>query len=296
MTKLVSLLSILLCLTSCQRATIEYREVKGIHEKVTESELKQFLRIVDSLPDKKLPVLPAVLRPLPSWSSERTLPVNELVNEEKKLLDQSWDVEYLAGQLKRNRALERALNREGMTTEQFVGLTLALGSAVSRSKIREDQDLDDIVKKGRQIVTQLGKDDRTFAKLSRDASYTALRRAGWLTRMDRAKRLQEVPPENIALVKNHADALAKVLPPYFLENPLDAVTDLLEERGMPFEELPGSGVDSEITWSRDDAEIGFDEPEKVKKQNPGKPSPPARTASPKKTPLPKPKPATARQS
>lgn len=239
-------------LAGCSKQSIEFREVKRVHDKVTEAELSRFLRIVDSLPDKKLPDFPPVYRPLPNWAPERTLPVNELAKEEQELLDEAWDVDALARHLKGNRHLERAVRREQLTLEQFVGLMLAIGAARSRSRLRKDQDLQTAIKHGEAVTAQLEKDNRKFANLSREARYAVLRRAGSITRVHRAALLKEVPPENIALVKSHAERLDKVLPDYFHVNPLDSIADLLEEQGMPFEELPSSGRDAEITWGPDD--------------------------------------------
>jgi hypothetical protein len=236
----------------CGKPEIEFREVKRVHDKVTEAELQRFLRIVDSLPDKKLPDFPPVYRPLPNWSPERTLPVHELAKEEQELLDEAWDVDALARLLKSNRNVDRAVRREQLTLEQFVGLTLAIGAARSRSLVRKDQDLDAVIKHGTAIAAQLAKDNRKFANLTREARYSVLRHAGSITRVHRATLLKEVPPENIALVKSQAAQLDKVLPEYFRVNPLDNIADLLEEQGMPFEELPASGRDDEITWGPDD--------------------------------------------
>ncbi|MFQ5734478.1 MAG: hypothetical protein ACE5KM_21295 [Planctomycetaceae bacterium] len=251
----VVVVTLLMSASGCGEATIEFREVKRPHEKVTETELKQFLRIVNALPDKQLPPLPPVMRPLPNWNSDRTLPVRELVNEEQKLLDEGWDVDAIATRWKRNGGLQRLVEREGITLEQFVGLTLAIGAAVSRNTLRREQDLQDILNRGRSVVAQLQSDERTFARLSREAKYAVLRRAGWITRIDRAERLKDVPPENIALVGSHADRLKAVLPGYFLEDPFEAVADRLEESGMPFQELPETGRDEEITWGPEDRPI-----------------------------------------
>jgi hypothetical protein len=246
------LILLIATLAGCGKQSLEFREVKRVHDKVTEAELKRFLRIVDSLPDKKLPDFPPVYRPLPNWAPGRTLPVNELAKEEQELLDEAWDVDALARQLKGNRTLDRAVRREQLTLEQFVGLMLAIGAARSRSMLRKDQDLDAVIKHGETVSAQLEKDTRKFANLSREARYSVLRHAGWITRVHRASLLKEVPPENIALVKANAARLDKVLPEYFRVNPLDAIADLLEEQGMPFEELPPSGRDDEITWGPDD--------------------------------------------
>jgi hypothetical protein len=248
----ICLILALALLAGCGKPAIEFREVKRVHDKVTEAEMQRFLRIVHSLPDKKLPDFPPVYRSLPNWAQERTLPVNELAKEEQELLDEAWDVDALARHLKGNRHLEQAVRREQLTLEQFVGLMLAIGAARSRSALRKNQDLETVIKHGETVARQLDKDNRKFANLSREARYTVLRHAGWITRVDRAALLKEVPPENIALVEAHAAQLDKVLPEYFRTNPLDSIADLLEEHGMPFEELPASGRDDEITWGPDD--------------------------------------------
>ena len=253
---------VLLLISGCREDVTHYREVKRIHEKVTEKEMQQFLAVVGELPDGKLPEL-AVYRPLPNWNPRRTLPVGELVKEEQKLLERGWDVEWHEGQLKRNRHLVRALSKHKLTLQQFIGLTLAIGAAVSRSALRDDQEPEQYVSKGKQNISDLMKDERTFAKLSREDRFNVHRKAGWLTRSDRATRLLDVPPENIILVRKHSEKLAEIFPQEFRINPLDGIADLLAERGMPFEELDSSGRDADLTWDRSKAKIKHDDPDPV---------------------------------
>jgi hypothetical protein len=262
----------LLLLCGCAGETIDYIETKRIDEKVTEPELRTFLAIVESLADKKLPKLPPVFAAPPEWHHARTLPVNELVNEERTMLDDRWSVEALARALDRNRPLQRALRREQLTPEQFVGLTLAIGAALSKTTLRDDQKLDDILAKGQIVLQSLSQETESFSSLSRERRHYFLQQAAWVTRVDRAKRLTLVPPENSALVEKHRAALEAIFPGEFKLNPLDAIADLLEERGMPFEELPVSGTDDQIEWNPDEAIVGHDEPdsqyagEKVERQ------------------------------
>lgn len=246
--------------TGCQPDAVHYREVKRVHEKVTEAEWQRYLRVVRHLPDKRVPALP-VFRPLPNWNPGRTLPVRELAKEERKLLERGWDVRWLADQLKRNRAVQRAVRREGLTVEQFVGLTLALGAALSRAQLRDNQNLEAVSTRGAAVIRELMQDERTFAQLSREERFSVLRKAGWLTRADRAERLLSVPPENLALVHAHAKQLAQIFPRAFLKNPLDDIADLLEERGMPFEELSPGESDETLSWNPDEAVIGHDRPD-----------------------------------
>jgi len=257
------LIGLALAPLGCIGEDLEFTEVKRLDEKVTEEELATLLRILDSLPDKKLPELPPVLAPPPVWNQARTLPVHELITEEQALIDEHWSVEWLARNLKRNRPLLRALRREEMTPEQFVGLSLTVGASLARSTLRDDQDLGEISKRGKTAINRLRRTFgvRPFSSLSREASYFVLHQAVWVTRIDRANQLALVPPENIMIVREHWDELAHRFPEEFTTNPLDAVVDLLEERGMPFEEVGYS--DERIEWDPETVLVGHDKPDDV---------------------------------
>lgn len=253
----------------CGKSGVEYTEVKRIDEKITQKELKQFLRIVNKLPKKTLPAIPDVYLPLPQWNPSRTLPVNELIHEEQAELDKRWSVEWLAQKLKRHRALQRVLRRENMTVEQFAGMIFSLGAALSKSQLRKDQDLEALIREGEPVVQALKTDDRSFSRLSPSVKYSVVRKAGELTRLDRAKRLKQVPPENVALVREHFEQLKKIFPSEFTVNPLDGIIDSLEVAGLPFEEKSESGFDVEITWdpNSEEAIIGLDTPDVEKPES-----------------------------
>lgn len=243
----------------CSGNQLEYVEVKDIDERLTSEELESFLRIVEALPDQKLPALPPVFAPPPEWAPSRTLPVNELLAEEQKAIDERWDVPRLAERLERNRRLGRLLEQEQLTTEQFVGLTLTIGLALSHGTLREEQDLADVLNHGREAIERLNRNTRSFATHPPEGRYHVLSQAAWVARVDRAKHLQLVPPENVELIAPHRETLARMFPPEYTTNPLDAIADPLEEWGTPFEELPESGHDDELTWDRAEALIGTDE-------------------------------------
>ena len=71
----------------------------------------------------------------------------------------------------------------------------------------------------------------------------------------------QVPPENINLVKNNWDQLKELLPPEFLKNPLDDLSDTLEERGIPFTIIEKKDSDDLMQWTSTDAIIGTDQPD-----------------------------------
>lgn len=248
-------------ISGCSEPPLEYTEVTRVHEVVTETEATAFLGVVRMLPGGKIPAITPIFAPPPDWSDSRTLPVSDLVQEEQARLNERWDVDRLASEWHGNRALERALRKHRMTVRQFAGLTLTLGAALSRSSIRENQPLPQLKEKGIAEVAHLREENRSFASLSEDGRHHVLQRAIWITRLDRAQRLLHVPPENVDLVQRKKEQLLEAFPEEFSLNPFDGVSDLLEERGLPFLELSSSGSDAELEWSREEAIIGRDTPD-----------------------------------
>jgi hypothetical protein len=245
-------------LSGCVDKSIELTEVKRIDEKVTEPELMTFLAIISHLPNNTVPQLPPLFAPPPEWSQDRTLPVDELVIEEQRLMEGRQSVEWMAARLHRNRSLQRVLRRRHMTPEQFVGLVVSIGVALSRNTLRDDQQLEELLKRGELALDDLRQNTHRFSSLRPDERHRVLQQAMWITRLDRAHRLQMVPPENMALAQEHQDVLSRVLPAEFLQNPLDAVADLLQEQGIPFEDISDARGDTHITWTREAAIYGTD--------------------------------------
>ena len=245
----------------CSDDSLEFTEVKRPSEKVTQEEYEAFIRVIESLPEKKLPEFAPVFVPVPKWTKSRTLRINDLVSEAQNEINDRWKVEWVARQWKRKRSLQRLLRREKMTTEQFVGLTLTIGIALNRNTIRDNQDLNQIVTSGDQVVRDLKTDKRLFHKLTQEGRHAVLRDAVWITRIDRAKRLLKVPPENMELVLRHREALAEIFPAYFSNNPLDELIDNLEEFGIPFEDRPDSGFEEITQWEKLNPIVGYDTPD-----------------------------------
>lgn len=257
---LVAILAAATVLTGCEEATLTFTEVKKVSEELKPSEIRAFLEIVDHLPDRKLPPFPEVYLPLPDWNAERTLPISDLVDAEQLSLAERWTPEHLVDALPTSRALDRWLFRKRMTREQFIGLTLNIGAALSRSTVRENQDLPAILRKGELVVSKLRSNTKPFNTLTPEAMHNVLHDAAWITRHDRARRLLSVPEKNVKLVLKHSDLLVGLFPAELTRNPFDGITDRLDEQGIPFEELPGNNAFDSLTWDPEDAIIGRDEP------------------------------------
>jgi hypothetical protein len=117
----------------CSKKSLGYTEIKQINEKVTEAELKKYLKVIKLLPQQKTPTFPSVYAPAPSWSHIRSLPIEDLVNSEQSNLSQQWDIQRISDHFgPRNRNLKKALLRRNMSKDEFISFTLALGLAASR--------------------------------------------------------------------------------------------------------------------------------------------------------------------
>jgi hypothetical protein len=68
--------------------------------------------------------------------------------------------------------------------------------------------------------------------------------------------LKLVHPDNLALVQQNDSRLRAVMPAEFNRNPLQEFATILDDRGVPFQELPGQESDDHITWSRERALVG----------------------------------------
>jgi hypothetical protein len=241
----------------CSEPEFVQPEPKRADDLLTEAEIDSFLSIVDSLPDQRLPPLPSVILPAPQWSRNRSLPVNELVKEEEKVLTDRQPIDWFIAHFPtQSRFLKRALRRERVTIEQFVGLYLALGISLSRDRLPADRDLDQILVRGKLAIAELKKDQRPFSALPEAQAYFLLEQAGWLAVVDRATRLKPVHPGNLLLVRQYGERLTALLPAEFSRNPMLEFATILDDRGVPFQEPAGQDTDDRISWSREHAIVG----------------------------------------
>lgn len=259
MTGFKTLLAGLLLLATaagCSDDPLESTEVKTIQDRIAPEELQAFLNVVETLPHRKLPRLPALFLPPPNWSASRSLPVNELIQEERKTLAEHASVDWLTRHLPKTKEFQRALRKERLTPQQFVGLAIALGLALSRTEIGSQDELEKIIARGVAAVALLEKDKRVFNTLSEDVAYHTLEQAGWISLMDRLLKLKQVPQDNQELVRTHGENLRKALPDEFLYSPLKGFGKLLENDTLPFSDPGGANPDDHIFWSRETALLG----------------------------------------
>jgi len=232
----------------CAEETAQSVAVKRFDEVLTDAEWKQFEHVVRELGENGLADLVTVFPPLPDWQPTRTLAVKDLLAVEQRELDEHWDLGHIQPRFTQRPGLSRLLRREKLTTEQFVAIALAVAAASARAHLPDGDPPEEMLRRGRAVINALGRDQRLFSSLDPEERYHVLDQAIWLHRIDRVERLRKVPAENVARAKQHAEWLAKVLPPRFHAHPLADVADLLGEQGLPFVELPESGSDAAIEW------------------------------------------------
>lgn len=255
---LIGALAGVLCLfaASCDQEEAHYTEVKRIDDRLTQAELDSFLSVAKSMPENALSALTAIHAPWPEWSPNRTLPINELVVEEKKQLALHCSVKWLSQRISQSRAFKRALRREQMTIDQFVGLAFVIGVTLCHDELPEDQDIDKLRTHGKRVIAALERETRVLSSLPEDNAARIIVQAGWIPLVDRLERLKQVLPENLVLVRANRDALKSLFPEDFLKNPLRGLAKVLEDEEIPFEELPESGSDNHLQWSREQAIAG----------------------------------------
>jgi hypothetical protein len=238
-----------LFVSGCAKQEIVFTEIKRIDEQIQEQELQNILSIIQQLPQGQLPEFPPLFSPLPIWDSNRTLAIEALVDEENLEIQRTWDEQRVAALFVDLKVLHRILERMQMTPEQFVGYIHVLEVAIVRTNNDDDEELLEIIRVGQDKIGKLHHDNRTFSTLSEEEQFVIQQQAGWITRIDRAEKLLQVPKENVALVNRHQEVLHKLFPKLFHYKPLAEIVDLVETFGLPFVEQPASGYDTNMIWT-----------------------------------------------
>lgn len=245
-------------LSGCVRDEVRFNEVKRPHETLKTSELNTYLRIVNSLPKRELPPLPSLFAPLPDWAPQRELSVKGLVKEEQNSQKNRWRSDALLSRLASQRALKKALESHDMTLPQFLGLTESINLAAARTHFEDVAELRMMLRNGQYEINELVRREEVFSTQSMEEQHDILRRAAWITRVNRAQDLLRVPDENVHLLRKHWEAISPYLHPDALRDPLADLVDHLKQYGVPFDETGTVGSDAQLRWSPSDpsARIG----------------------------------------
>lgn len=253
---------VLAAVGGCEEPEVGYTEVKRIDEVLTERDYADLVAILTKVDEQDRLRLPSPFVPPPSWPEDRTLPVQELLEEERVAAERAWQPEEAAAALPETRAWERALQSRGLTREQFASLVLTVAAALGRVGADPGLDLQALAVRGHKEIAPLAAEERTFESLAPEERHATLLQAAWLTTADRAGRLALAPQENVALVEEHQKQLRALLPEAFFRNPFEGLYPRSADYGIPFDE--GALSDADLTWSPEQAIIGTDLPDGVR--------------------------------
>lgn len=235
---------------------VQSTEAPRLNDDLTAEDIQTLIEASAFFPKQRIPDLPDLFPAPPNWSMERNVPVRELVDEEQMQLEDRWRWSPVRDALPDTRAFDRFLRRRRMSRERLAGVALMVAAALARSTVRDDQNLTDLIAQGQQAVLDLRRDERPYHTLPPEEVHDVLHKAVWITRLDRAARLNEVPPGNVALVRQRLSQLVPLYLPSVLENPFDGIADRQEEQGVPFLELPGVDLFDARDWDRSQAIFG----------------------------------------
>lgn len=248
-------------LAGCHEEEVGYTEVKRLDEVLTPGDIADLMTVLKTIDEQDRKRLPTPFVPPPRWSDDRTLPVRELLDEERLAAGQAWDPDESAAALPATPVWEKALRARKLTPAQFASLVLSVAAAAGRFESDQRLDLPRLVGRGAKELASLAAEERTFASLPAEERYATLRRAAWLTTAERAGRLALVPPENVELIATRREELRGLLPDLFFRDPFEGLYPRSEDFGVPFEE--GIVSDADLVWSPDHALLGTDVPDAV---------------------------------
>lgn len=196
--------------------------VQRITTPIPEEEVQCFLRITERLPDRE----PPTFSPL-TESFYADDPAERLIEACRVRFAKQFDVERQGKIWKQDRAVRQAAAREKRSTTELAGLMSALSTAICRAQIEDVEELKQIELKGEEETAKLkralDKLDRKLSQqkttiLSRQRTELAMKLSRTVALVEYIKVLQQVPEENIALVRRYQRELTKLVDESALEN------------------------------------------------------------------------------
>ena len=246
---LLAALSVSVLLSGCGGHVEVGVHVKELSEEVTSEELERFLAIVDRLPGKKLPAFESPLTPPIRWEKGQEKSIERIATERIEQLESRWTSDFLTPFFVRNPKLRWAMASAEVTPEEFAGLALSFGTALSRSSLPTDADLSGLTKLTIEGVKKLKKDGRSLAMLPPDEQYRICQQSLWIPLQDVITHFAMVPESNLRLAQANRERLAKAFPPEFSENLLQHYEKILNNSGLPFEDLTETGITDLTAWN-----------------------------------------------
>ena len=193
-----------------------------IQSPIPEKEVVRFLKITARLPDNE----PPTFSPL-TESFYADDPADRLIDSCRARFEKQFDVVRQGKIWKQNRTIRSAAAREGCSTTELAGIMSALSTAICRAQIEDIEELKRLERKGEKETARLKKrldqiDQRLSQQkttvLSRQRTELAIKLSRNVALVEYLKVLQEVPEENIALVRRYHEELAMLVDQSALDN------------------------------------------------------------------------------
>ena len=235
-------------LVGCGGHQEHHEHVKELTEEVTPSELEQLLAIIDRLPGGKLPTFDSPMSPPTRWALGQEKSIERIAGEKLDQLEERWTPGYVSQTFVRNPRLRWAMASAEMSPENFSALILSVGVALSKSSVPPETDLGNLLKRAREGAQKLNEDRRSMATLASDEQYQIVQQSLWIPLLDLMTHYPMVSDGTLQLVKQHRARLEKAFPPEFTENPLPYYDKILNNSGLPFEDLPETGITDLTAW------------------------------------------------
>lgn len=254
-------LGLLLLFVGCSGQRQQNFHAKELTEELTLDEINLFLKIVARLPGKKLPLFDSPLAPPARWALGQEKSIDSIAGEKTAQLEQRWSPAYLVQFFNRNPRLRWALASAETSPEVFSGIVLSVGVALAKSSLPPELELEILIKRARASVQVLNEDRRSLAVLAPDEQYQIAQQSLWIPLQDVLTHLPMIPEETLQLVKQNRERLERAFPPEFSENFLIHYDKILNSSGLPFEDLPETGItdlvswDPEVTYRSDTGEV-----------------------------------------
>lgn len=196
--------------------------VQKLEDPIPESELRKFLRIVARLPDKEPPTFSPLTE---SFYVED--PAEKLITECRIRFEKQFDVGRQGKIWKQNRFIRQAAAKEKRSTTELAGLMTTLSTAICRAQFDDPKDLRQLEKRGETEIARQKKlldlidqkiGQKSTMALGKDRTNLVMKLSRTVALVEYLKVLQQVPQENIRLVKQYQEKLGSLVNQSALDN------------------------------------------------------------------------------
>lgn len=220
----VSLMSLGGCQESSPPPSTASASLKTTAEPLTDGELQRFLRLVERLPDGRVPEFTPTEQP----PLDTLLPPKVLVSEFRSRYRQLSDPDRQGEVWDASLDLSKSAQQEGWTSAQLAAFIRCLSCAVMKSQLADKHDLKVIEQRCRReinrLVTVLDQDDQVPRSQMNEAfmqrrDQKVQRLGRMVALLEFTLQLKPIPQSNLELVTKYASQIQPLLPEATSQDP-----------------------------------------------------------------------------